>query len=259
LGITRCGKLWPNFASTLQIELTLADTLEAIWPGSSNTYSTSFELQNIQIQVSAVTLDSQLQDSYNKVLLSGKNFSIPMTQFFTSFYAIAQGQTEVWIPISRALSRLKSAFTTFSSGNVSDPTRFYFPDSAEYERAVSGQLTNSRFKSQLSVGSLLFPEKPCDSIAWHFRQLELCLGLLNQTVRSTSIQPADFRRHSFIVATLLEKVVNGWGSGLNLQSGSQLRYQLGGMPANNTISGMHICLVGSSIVEIGEKGVSWYT
>ena len=106
---------------------------------------------------------------------------------------------------------------------------------------------------------MLFPEKPCDSIAWHFRQLELCLGLLNQTVRSTSIQPADFRRHSFIVATLLEKVVNGWSSGLNLQSGSQLRYQLGGMPAGNTLSGMHITLVGDTVIEISEKGCSWYT
>ena len=62
-----------------------------------------------------------------------------------------------------------------------------------------------------------------------------------------------------MIATLLEKVEGGWATGLNLQTGSQLRYQLGGLPANNNVTGMYISLVGDCVTEISEKGVSWYT
>ncbi len=77
-----------------------------------------------------------------------------------------------------------------------------------------------------------------------------------------SIDGIAFRRYSFILAFLLAKVNGGpgsWASGLNLQSGSQLRLQLTGMPAGNPITGVHTVLCGDTVVEIAEKGVSWYT
>jgi hypothetical protein len=58
---------------------------------------------------------------------------------------------------------------------------------------------------------------------------------------------------------LLEKVEGAWATGLNLQTGSQLRFQIGGMPASNNVTGCYINLVGDTVTEISEKGVSWYT
>jgi len=257
LGLVRSGKCWPLFASSLQFVFYLAQTSDAI--DTQSGHSTSFELQNINMQISQITLDSNLQDAYNKTLMSGKSFQIAQTQFMTSFYAIAKGQTDIWIPVSRALSRLKACFATFAVNNDNNPTRFAFPDPNERDRAWTGQLSNATFKTQLQIGSMLFPERPCDSISWHYRQLLLCLGLLDQTVKTCAITAAEFRQHSFILATLLERVVGGWSSGLNIMSGSQLRYQLSGLPTSNILTGMYITMVADTIVEVSESSCSWYT
>ena len=82
---------------------------------------------------------------------------------------------------------------------------------------------------------------------------------MDSTWKSTSIGGIEFRRFGFVIASLLEKVEGGWATGLNLQTGSQLRYQLGGLPVGNNVTGMYISLVGDCVVEIAEKGVSWYT
>ena len=262
LGLVRAGKLFPNWASTLQLELTLANASQCVFE-NGGAGSTSFELQNIRCRIPTVQLDSQLQESYSKMLMSGKSFSIATSQWFNQFYALAPGQTDVWIPISRALSRLKLAFATFDCDNSFDPTRMYAPDfglsTNLYTKAFHGTLEDGTFKSQLQVGSLLFPEVPNIGIAEHYRALLQALGMLDTAWKSTSIHGIEFRRYGFVIATMLEKVESGWASGLNLQSGSQLRYQLAGIPAGNHITGMFIHLVGDCVVEVAEKGVSWYT
>ena len=149
-----------------------------------------------------------------------------------------------------------------SANNKVDPTRFYYPDTSLFPKAFQGELVNGTFQSQLSVGSMLFPEKPCDSISWQYSQLLQCLDLLDTNLKTMSIDGISFRRYSFVIAFLLAKVNGGpgsWASGLNLQSGSQLRLQLTGMPAGNPITGIHTVLCGDTVVEIAEKGVSWYT
>jgi len=261
LGLVRAGKLWPLWASTLQLELTLANTTDCC--GTNSGHSSSFELQNIRLRIPTVTLDSQLQDSYQKVLLSGKSFQIATTNWFNQFYALSKGQTDVWIPISRALSRLKLAFAKFDCNFSGDPTRMYYPDfglsGSQYTNAFHGILDDGDVKTQLQIGSLLFPEIPNEGISEHYRALLQALGLLDSTWKSTSIGGIEFRRFGFVIASLLAKVENGWASGLNLQSGSQLRYQLAGLPASNNLTGMYISLVGDSVTEISEKGCSWYT
>ena len=62
-----------------------------------------------------------------------------------------------------------------------------------------------------------------------------------------------------IATVVLEKVQGGFATGINLQSGSQLRLQLGGLPTGNNVTGMFIFLVGDCVVEIAERGCSWYT
>ena len=106
---------------------------------------------------------------------------------------------------------------------------------------------------------MLFPEVPNESISEHYRALLQALGMLDTSWKSTSICGIEFRRFSFVIATLLEKVQGGFATGLNLQTGSQLRLQLGGLPAGNTVTGMFLFLVGDCVVEIAEKGCSWYT
>jgi hypothetical protein len=261
LGLVRSGKLWPNWASTLQLELTLANVTDCC--GNNTGRSQSFELQNIRCRIPTVTLDSQLQDSYQNTLLQGKSFQIATTNYFNQFYALAKGQTDVWIPISRALSRLKLSFAKFDCNNSGDPTRMYYPDfglsGSQYTTAFHGALDDGDIKTQLQVGSLLFPEVPNEGISEHYRSLLQALGLLDATWKSTSIGGIEFRRFGFIIASLLAKVESGWATGLNLQSGSQLRYQLAGLPASNNVTGMYISLVGDCVTEISEKGCSWYT
>ena len=85
------------------------------------------------------------------------------------------------------------------------------------------------------------------------------LGMLDSTWKSCGIHASNFRRYGFVIATMLEKVSGGWASGLNLQSGSQLRYQIGGLSGPNTITGLYVHLLGDCVVEIAERGCSWYT
>ena len=77
-------------------------------------------------------------------------------------------------------------------------------------------------------------------------------------MRTIAISGIEFLRFSYIVGILLEKVVGGFASGLNLRSGDLLRLQVGGMPAGNATDRVWITLVADTIIELSEKGCNWY-
>ena len=256
LSLIRCKRHFPVWAAPLTFEFYLSDAAECLT--TSGAHSQSYEIQNMQIICDSISLDSQLQNSYVQMLMSGKGLSLPVTSFFTQYSSVPTGSNEFAIPVTRALSRLKAAFITFGEGS-NDPTRQYHPDHQLYTDAYKGKINDGTIRTQLAVGSLLYPEgKPCDNTAWHWSNLQQCLGLLDSSVRTISISGIEFLRFSYIVGILLEKVVGGFASGLNLRSGDLLRLQVGGMPAGNATDRVWITLVADTIIELSEKGCNWY-
>ena len=100
----------------------------------ATTISTSWSISDVQIKADIIELDTELQNSYASHLLSGKSLPINYSSYISQIQ-VASGPTSS-LYISRALTKLKTVFMTFSGNNVADVARplfkswnlFYHPE-----------------------------------------------------------------------------------------------------------------------------------
>ncbi|CAE7889443.1 unnamed protein product, partial [Symbiodinium necroappetens] len=144
LGLFKAGKMLPPELN-LVLEIEFAPPAEAVRPGDAG--SVDYEIQNVRVLASQVTLDSALVESFRRVS------SIP------------GAATSHNVTVARAFTKLLGAFVTFyNSTSAEGPVRdLRNPSQTE---GVEGTM-----ESQMQLGSLQYPHNPMSSTAEHFHFL----------------------------------------------------------------------------------------
>ena len=71
---------------------------------------------------------------------------------------------------------------------------------------------------QLQIGSQMFPEYPCRSIAETFYQLKKALGIHGSAYQSVAITADQYRNDHFIIGVDTEKILEAGFTGLKQET-----------------------------------------
>ncbi len=78
--------------------------------------STAYQLENVMVKVDLITLDNNLQNSYDGHLLAGNAYPINLNTYINLVQNVigpgSSGQEKINLLVSRAITRLKSVFIT---------------------------------------------------------------------------------------------------------------------------------------------------
>ena len=252
LGILHCRKMWPAFAAGggLTLELYLADSAEC----ALNT--TQWQLSNLQVQCDTLLLDSALENSYRKSLLSGASMSLGYSSMNTILHSVPAGTANVAIPIVRAATRIRGVLLSFGAGN-NDPTAFVHPDTvANAARAARTppRLKDSTLQLMVALGAKRFPIKPIDSASFFFENLRKLMNVYSTTLGGLNIAPLSYLTNRFIMGVSMERVVGQWGSGVSSRQGDLIYAQFTGIPTTSTVDRCFVTVINDQIAELSAAG-----
>ena len=229
--------------------------------------SQKWQIQDIRIVCDLVTLDSALQNSYAEHVLSGKALPINYGSYITQFQTITSADFAV--SVTRAVSRLKSVFITFDHTPPDDSaaTQGSHLWHRSFNTFVSSMSDGTFFGEkydygkelqwQLQIGSKMFPEYPCRSMAETFYQLKKALGIHGSSYHSLSISADQYINDHFIIGVDTEKILEAGFTGLNTKAGDLMVLRGKGSNANMTTawaSNVYIVLHTDMILEIRDVG-----
>ena len=279
-GLFNQNKFLPVRYAPITIELELVnDAIEPILskfgtedpvdgPFTAANTSLAWQIENVQAKLDLCTLDNGFENQYAEHLLEGKplpiNYNTYVSQMQSLYGDGTNGQKDVRINVSRALTRLKSVFVTFylksldgSSKNLKEWNTFYSPMKAY---ATPGKLSqynsNGEFEYQLQVGSKLFPEFPIRSHSEGYYQLRKCLGVQSSAVHNFDINSHEYRTSKFILGLDLERVLEAGFTGMNTRAGDlmSILFKHSDATAANYATSMHTVLHSDNILEIRDAG-----
>ena len=261
-GMVKANKLVPLRVCPLTYELTMETAGNVFSADGGQAYA----LTNCYMLLDLVTLDSSVQNSYMKQLLSGAALACTIPQYITIQYPINNAAT-LAIVVQRALTRNVAVFVNFQAagGNV---TQFAFPDPTLAQALLRNlwvggvavtspqkpSLADSGFSYQLQLGSKLWPEQPMSSQAEMYETLRKAVGTHNQDIKNISLDRFDYMTNSFIVGIDLEKNLGDPFSAQNTRAGDVLRLVFNGIDPAAQLTSCYVSLIGSSVVEIRETG-----
>jgi hypothetical protein len=228
--------------------------------------SDKWQIQDVRVVCDVVTLDSALQNSYAEHVLSGKALPINYGSYISQFQSITS--TDFAVSVTRSVSRLKSVFINFDGAHQTDPEA---DDDADFFHksfnTFMSPMTNANFSGanydfnkelqwQLQIGSKMFPEFPCRSMAETFYQLQKALGIHGSAFHSLSITPAQYRNDHFIIGVDTEKILEAGFTGLNTKAGDLMVVRGKGANANLPAwaTQIYIILHTDQILEIRDSG-----
>jgi hypothetical protein len=229
--------------------------------------SQKWQIQDVRIVCDLVTLDSALQNSYAEHVLSGKALPINYGSYITQFQTITSADFAV--SVTRAVSRLKSVFITFDGTHPDDSaaTQNSHLWHRTFNTFISSMSDNTFFANkydygkelqwQLQIGSKMFPEYPCRSMAETFYQLKKALGIHGSSYHSLSISAEQYINDHFIIGVDTEKILEAGFTGLNTKAGDLMVLRGKGSNANMTTawaSNVYIVLHTDMILEIRDVG-----
>ena len=179
----------------------------------------------MRVLCDVITLDSALQNSYAHHVLSGNPLPINYSTFITQYQTVAGG--DISVNVTRAISRLKSVFLSFDGAHVATGNSqvahttvntFVHPmNGVDY--ALGEYNWNEELQYQISIGSKLFPEYPCRSLAEAFYQLKKALGIHGSAFHSIALTTQQYLNDHFIIGIDTEKVLDAGWTGLNTRAG----------------------------------------
>jgi hypothetical protein len=249
-GICKSNKLIPLRVCPLTYELTLEVAAKV------SRMSTNYSLVNCYMLCDLITLDSSVQNSYYKSLLSGAALSLVIPQYTTIHYPITNAAT-LAIVVQRAFTRNVAVFVTFT--NREDLVgEFSYPDIRVSREMIRSRATpfleDSAFSFQLQLGSKLWPEQPMSSLAEMYETLRKAVGTHNQDIKSISLDRSDYLGNAFILGVDLEKNLGDPFSAVNTRAGDVLRLVFNNINTETALTSVYVHLISSSILEIRETG-----
>ena len=251
---------------TLELEIVSTATDAIVDPSATsdttftaNNCSTSWQIEDVRLVCDVVTPDSALQNSYAEHVLSGKALPINYNTYISILQSISPPVINV--NVTRAVSRLKSLFVTFDIAHVGggdvaattvqkDFNNFVHPMDGSYD-------VTKEIEWQIQIGSKLFPEYPCRSVAQTFYELKKCLGISSTSFHNISPTFAQYINDHFIIGVDTEKIIEAGFTGLNTRAGDLMTVRAKG--ANGTLSAtfaskIYIILHSDQILEIRDTG-----
>jgi hypothetical protein len=260
LSILNCGKYLPLAFAPMQLELTLADSAAALFPGSTGTY----QIENMSLRASVVRLDSAVQASFSNLLMQNRALTIPLNTLHVQQQTVPANSTEVNVQAVRAFSRLNVLFVTFlnapASGNeVYTQPHVSFPNpSAETNTQLgSDSFLEHTLRWQAQIGSKLYPEAPATSIPESFSILRQAVGVYDESIRTLNITPQAYKDGKYILAVPLMNVPGQFASGLNTRSGDLLSFRASNIAtAGGGLGRVVLTFVNESILELREGSVT---
>ena len=240
------GKAIPLNMVPVVIELELAGANEAFEDDSNAWYITQPRLV-----ADVLTLDNALQNSYASHILQGKQLPYMMHGLYSLRATIPPGSTLFSLPVARAFTRLSTAYITFWDSTGKYVNRF---NSIVQLGAGNPNTTDSDGASwNITIGADRYPEFDVSSTQESWYRLGLA-QLMHTSKDSFSISPYQYRTDKFIAAMNFEKALGQAGhSGVNTRSGSQLTFNIRGLPAS--INTIHVVLHYECAVNVSAAGI----
>ena len=211
-------------------------------------------------------MDSELNNQFASRFLSGQTIPINVSTFVVQQQALAGKSPSV--NITRALSRLKSVFCTFSGStplasltdDLGNYDYMFLTDFSNLYHPMSGHAYYDKdyeFEIALQIGAKKFPEYPLTSQAETFAALKKCMGIHNSAFHSLDITAQEYRRHNLIVGIDTEKVLGASFSGENIKNGSLLTLMMKniGNTSANYPTTITVVIHAACILNIRDTGV----
>lgn len=271
LGLLSMQKLLPiRYLGGMQIEFTLADANDALHPNSA---SRTYQIEQAQMRMSVVRLDSALENSFAQVLLSGKSLQFHLKTVHLQQQALPAANTEVQVSMVRALSRLAGIFVSFvgprtfvdGDGNVQNTPvalthlhkSFLNPSAFIAGQPAGAAADESLLHWQVQIGAKNYPEaSPSSNLAETFSLLRQAIGTLDDSVRTTSITEAGYRNNHFVIGVPLQTITGMAFSSINTRSGDLLTVKVSGLDGGIRQAGrIFVHMIAETIMELRESGV----
>ncbi|CAE7581880.1 unnamed protein product, partial [Symbiodinium necroappetens] len=223
LGLFKAGKMLPPELN-LVLEIEFAPPAEAVRPGDAG--SEDYEIQNVRVLASQVTLDSALVESFRRVLLSGRSLVFSFPAMHTQVSSIPDAATSHNVTVARAFTKLLGAFVMFyNSASVEGPVR----DLRNPSQTVG---VEGVMESQMQLGSLQYPHNPMSSTAEHFHFLSILAHTYDSSIKNMRITTDTYRFREFIAAFPTERVPGMPLSGISTRSGDLARFSFKNLAAD---------------------------
>jgi hypothetical protein len=271
LGILNANKYLPlRYMGGMQLEFTLANATEACHPNSA---STSYQIEQAQMRMSTIRLDSALDNSFSQLMLQGRALQLgPIKTLHLQQQALPAGNTEVQVSMVRALSRLAGLFIIFVAAPTytdalggqaaTNPVLTHlhksFLNPTEYLPGnANGVSAEALLEWQVQIGPKNYPEaSPASNMAETFSLLRQATGIYDESLRTTSIVEGGYAYNQFVIGVPLQVVVGQPFSSVNTRSGDLLTVKVnkldgGGMGAGRVF----VHMVAETIIELRESGV----
>ena len=203
-----------------------------------------WSIENPVVLCDLLTIDNQLMNEYANVVLSGRNLPISYSTLITQLQSLSSGNNgsqSGLINVTRAVSRLQSAFVTFSKSTDANGNRVVYDGQKTSEAAAaenklfSNELTefygphtynkgiqydpDDELEFQLQIGSKKFPESEIKSTSESFYNLRKTMGVHASSNHSLGINMDEYMFDNFVVGIDTEKSMQASGTGENLKSG----------------------------------------
>ena len=278
-GIWGQHRFLPLQACNMVLELTIQDPALCCRGGTSTdgtvttTYKSTVDLDMFVLKMDTLVLDSQLQEEYNRMLLT-KTLPISYKTWHHTSYAQTGNASEVSIAFQRSVSRLCTVFVTFYSVSTNAAQKQevnYFPH-------VEGEIDNLAdsdhplFSTDVTDDSKAvtyefvcdgtrYPTSPVLTTIEAYTALVRSLGFAGQTSHSIALGGKAYETTDFVICENFEKVIGSALSGKNLRGGSQLLLHLknmvhSGMAETDKITKIFLLAQFDAIAELSAQGVT---
>ncbi|CAE7381591.1 unnamed protein product, partial [Symbiodinium microadriaticum] len=222
VGLLGCGKLLPPQLN-LVLEIEFADPADVARGGTNS--SVDYDIQNVRVLASQVTLDSALVESFNRVLLSGRSLVFSYPTVSTQVTSVPAGSTEFNVTVSRAFTKLLGAFVTFRT--LADQSNV-----AALNHPGTQADGTSFLESQMALGPMQVPHYPQKDFAEHLHFLSILACTYDSSIRNMRLTKNMFEGSSFIAAFPVQRVPGMPLSGISTRSGDLARFSFKGLQAD---------------------------
>ena len=245
VGLLNCGKMLPPQLN-LVLEIEWADPADVVRGGTNS--SVDYDIQNVRVLASQVTLDSALVESFNRVLLSGRSLVFSYPAVHTQLTSIPAGSTEFNVTVSRAFTKLLGAFVTFRT--LTDQSNV-----AALNHPATQADGTSFLESQMALGSMQVPHYPAKDFAEHHHFLQILANTYDSSIRNMRLTKNMYKGSSFIAAYPVQRVPGMPLSGISTRSGDLARFSFKGLQADK-VQQCYVHLVSYQVTTLSGSGVS---
>jgi hypothetical protein len=197
-------------------------------------------------------MDNALQNSYASHILQGKQLPFMMHGLYSVRATIPQGSTLYSLPIARGFTRLSTCYFSFWDGDGKYVNTFTSTVKVAIDDTDNTTETDQTTWN-ITVGADRYLEFDVSSVLESWYRLGLA-QLMHTGKDSFSISPYQYKTNKFIGAMNFERALGQVGhSGVNTRSGSQLTFNLRGLPSD--VHTIHVVLHYEVAVNVSAAGI----